>query len=510
MTIAMVRDHRGMRLAMSVSMRVEFIDCKNTNFKAKCCQVNLKMIKFACNNPNIFVDMASKTQFASKIGMIAATVGSAVGLGNVWRFPAEVQANGGAAFLLVYVACVLLLGIPVMLSEFALGRAGQSDAVGAFGKVGAACPWKAVGGLAVLASYMILCFYMVVAGWTFEYLLQSISGGLLDPVSGETGLHSHYAAKMDSFITDSVNPLVNTYMMILINIVVLIAGVRKGIERMSNVAMPLLFVILALFAVVSLSLPGASAGLDYFLHPDFSKITPGVVVNALGQAFFSLSLGMGILITYAAYYPKDTRLVQTSVVVSLLDLLVAVMMGLIIFPAVTTFGLSGEGMQGATLVFVTLPEVFAQLPATQLWAILFFLLLTLAALTSTISIAEVTVAFISDKFKIGRVKSCLIVLVPLFALSTVCSLSMGPWSDVLVCGMNIFDLLDNVATNLMLPIGSIFLCVYMGWFAPNGMFKDQLTNFGTVRSRLYVPVLFIVRYIAPLLICVVLVSYFIR
>lgn len=447
--------------------------------------------------------MAKKAQFASKIGMIAATVGSAVGLGNIWRFPAEVQANGGAAFLFVYIICVLILGIPVMLSEFSLGRAGRSDAVGAFRRLGAGRPWYVVGGLAILASYLILCFYMVVSGWTLEYLIQSISGGLFEAVDGETA-GSHYAMKMEQFITEPIAPLLNTYLMICINICVLLAGVRKGIERMSNIMMPLLFCILLIFIVVSLSLPKAAEGLRYFLSPDFSVINGKVIINALGQAFFSLSLGMGILVTYSSYFPKNANLTRTAVSVSLLDLLVALMMGFIIFPAVMSFNLTGEGLRGATLVFVTLPEVFEQMAMTQFWAILFFLLLTVAALTSTISIAEVSVAFISDRFNIKRWKACLIVLLPLFILSAVCSLSLGPLNYIRIVGYDIFDFLDNMATNIMLPIVSILLCVYVGWFAPKGMLENQLTNNGLMKSRLYKPVLFIIRFIAPLLIAFVL------
>ncbi len=455
--------------------------------------------------------MANKKLFVSKIGLIAATVGSAVGLGNVWRFPAEVQQGGGAAFLLIYVACVLVLGIPVMLSEFAVGRAGHSDAVGSLRNIGASKRWSMVGGLAILASYLILCFYMVVAGWTFEYLWQSITGGLFESASASAPatISSHFTDKMESFITESYNPLINTYVMIAINIVVLIAGVQKGIERLSNIAMPVLFLILAVFVVVSLSLPDAWSGVEFFLKPDFSKVTPTVFISALGQAFFSLSLGMGILITYAGYYPKHTKLMRTAVTVSALDLLVAIMMGLIIFPAVTSFGLTGESLRGATLVFVTLPEVFSQMPATQLWSILFFLLLTVAALTSTISIAEVSVAFIHDRFGLSRWKSVLIVLLPLFAFSSVCSLSMGPWSDITILGQNIFDFLDNVATNIMLPVGSLLLCVYVGWIAPRDLLHGQLTNDGTLRSRLFPVVLGIIRYIAPVLIAAVLVSSFI-
>lgn len=450
--------------------------------------------------------MAKKTQFASKLGMIAATVGSAVGLGNIWRFPAEVQANGGAAFLIVYLVCVLILGIPVMLSEFALGRAGNSDSVGVFKYLGAAKGWWGVGGLAIVASYLILCFYMVVAGWSFEYLWQSVTGGLYEPLT--EGQPVNFFDKMDEFITRPTGPLLNTYVMILINLGVLIAGVRHGIERMSNIMMPILFGILIIFICETLSLPKAAEGLAFFLNPDFSQITPSVVLNALGQAFFSLSLGMGILITYSSYFPKDTRLIRTAFTVASLDMLVAVMMGFIIFPAVTSFGLSGEGLRGATLVFITLPEVFTQMALTRFWSILFFLLLTVAALTSTISIAEVSVAFVRDRFRIARWKACLIVLLPLVVFSSICSMSLGPWSDFRIAGFTIFDFLDNLATNIMLPVVSIFMCLYMGWFAPRDLLSEQLTNNGTFRTRLYRPILFIIRFVAPVLIAIVLASYF--
>lgn len=450
--------------------------------------------------------MAKKAQFASKIGLIAATVGSAVGLGNIWRFPAEAQANGGAAFLIVYILCALVLGIPVMLAEFSLGRAGQSGAVGSFQRLKASRAWGAVGFIAVLASYLILCFYMVVAGWTFEYLWQSITGHLYEPVQGASNLQSQFASRMEEFICDPWNPLINTYAVIIVNILILIAGVQKGIERLSNILMPLLFVILLVFTCVAMTLPKAAEGLSYFFHPDFTKLTPTVVLNALGQSFFSMSLGMGILITYAAYFPRDARLTKTAFTVAGLDLMVSVMMGMIIFPAVMSFNLEGESLRGATMVFVTLPEIFAAIPLTQLWSILFFLLLLVAAITSTISIAEVTVAMLQDRLKLSRVRAVLLALMPLFAFSALCSLSQGPLSHFLVFGMNIFDLLDNFATNILLPLGSILLCIYIGWFAPEWLLPRELTNYGALHSR-YVPLVkFAIKYVAPVLILFVLLT----
>ena len=452
--------------------------------------------------------MASKL-FASKIGLIAATVGSAVGLGNIWRFPAETQESGGAAFLIIYIGCIFILGIPVMLSEFVLGRSGQSDAVGSLRNIGAGKGWQTVGAWAILASYLILSFYMVVSGWALEYFMQSVSGNLF-PAEGSTlELGSHFTNKMNEFITDSYSPLISTFIIIGLNIAILIAGVQKGIERLSNIAMPILFIILVILLGVSLSLPGAVDGVSFFLKPDFSKVSTATFINAIGQAFFSLSLGMGVLITYASYFPKSTKLTKTAFTVSMLDLFVSVMMGLIIFPAVTSFGLAGESLRGATLVFVTLPEVFANMPATQLWSTLFFLLLTIAAVTSTVSIAEVSIAFICEHFKVKRWKSVLIVLIPLLALSSVCSLSMGSWSHITIFGLNIFDFIDTVATNIMLPIGSIFLCIYMGWRVPSKLFLNQLSNDGKLQSSFYIIAIFIVRYIAPILIASGLISTFI-
>lgn len=459
--------------------------------------------------------MSQKVKFGSKIGLIAATVGSAVGLGNIWRFPAETQANGGAVFLLLYIACVFILGIPVMTAEFSLGRGGNSDATGAFRNV---TPdkkgWWLVGALAILASYLILSFYMVVSGWTLEYMIQSLTGNLYAPtpeasiatVAGEEALFSQ---KMASYVTGTYRPLVMTFIMIAANLIVLLKGVQKGIEKMSNIMMPLLFVLLLVFCIVSLTLPKAADGIAFFLKPDFSAMTPKTVVNALGQAFFSLSLAMGILVTYSSYYPADTKLTRTAVTVSLLDLGTAILMGLIIFPAVMTFGLADHNLAGSALVFITLPEIFAQMGGTLFWSTLFFLLLSVAAFTSTISLAEVSVAFMECHFRMSRKHAVVTVVTPLFLLSSICSLSVGPWSDFKIMGMTIFDFLDTMATNIMLPVGGILLCIYMGWVAPRSFFRNELTNNGTLTSHAFWLIAFIVKWVAPALIALVLIGQFI-
>lgn len=451
--------------------------------------------------------MAKKAEFATKIGLIAATVGSAIGLGNVWRFPAETQENGGAAFLLLYIACVFLLGIPVMLGEFVLGRGGKSDAVGVYRRLSPGSKWWIVGALAILASYLITIFYMVVAGWTLEYLWQSITGNLYNAMTATDNGASHFSGIMQTMLYGTWQPLLATSIIIGINIMILLRGVQKGIERLSNILMPLLFIILLALCVVAFTLPGAKEGLEYFLSPDFSKITPSVFVNALGQTFFSLSLGMGILVTYASYYPISANLPKTSFTVAVLSLLVAVMMGCVIFPAVMTFGLQNESLEGATLIFVTLPEVFAQLPLSQLWSALFFLLLLVAAITSTVSIAEVSIAFLCDRFHMRRRNAVLAALCPLFILSPLCSLSLGALNgDLTIFGQSLFDFLDNFATNILLPIVSIGTCLYVGWFGPRRLLRRQLSNQGTLKSGLTGIITFILRYIAPILIAAILLG----
>lgn len=451
-----------------------------------------------------------RSTFGSKLGVVAATVGSAIGLGNVWRFPAEAQNNGGAAFLIVYIACVFVLGIPVMLAELSLGRAGRSDAVGNFKKLTPNNRWWLTGTIGLVASYLILSFYMVVAGWTVEYLFDSLSGDLYSGfhASSQQAENNYFAGKMDAYVASAWPPLIWTIVMIGLNLGVLLMGVRKGIERMSNVLMPLLFVLMVVFCCVSLTLPNAGEGLSFFLKPDFSKITPQVVINALGQAFFSLSLGMGILVTYAAYYPADTKLTRTAVSVSLLDFLMAFVMGLIIFPAVMSFNLGGDAaaLEGTTLIFVTMPEIFTRMGLPALWSSLFFLLLAVAAITSTISLAEVSVAFVRDRFGFSRKAACLIVVLPLIVTSSLCSLSLGAMPSLQVCGMSLFNFLDTFATNLLLPISALLICVYVGWVLPRGFIGEQLTNHGSFVSRMAPIVAFLVRYLAPALIIVVFIA----
>lgn len=273
--------------------------------------------------------------------------------------------------------------------------------------------------------------------------------------------------------------------------------------------MPLLLLLLGVFCVVSLSLPDSGKGVAFFLNPDFSKVTGKTVVNALGQAFFSLSLGMGVLMTYAAYFPRKTRLGRTAATVSLIDMGVAVMMGLIVFPAIMSFGLEGEQFEGASLVFVTMPEIFSRMPATQLWSVMFFLLLLLAAVTSVISVAEVTVRMFQDRCRMSRMRAALWVTVPLIVLSPLCALANGPLNHIRIFGLDIFSLFDTIATNILLPVGAMLMCIYIGTKAPKRLLHDELTNCGTLRYRFTATVSFLLKWVAPPIIALILVSQFI-
>lgn len=452
--------------------------------------------------------MAKDTTFSSKFGLIAATVGSAVGLGNVWRFPSLAQENGGGAFLLVYICCIFILGIPVMLAEFSLGRAGRSDSVGSFKNLTPNNKWWIAGCFGLLSSYLILAFYMVVAGWTIEYFWQSISGNLFEGFNTASSQNSFFTDKMKELIQGGAKPLFWTFVMITLNLVILLKGVKKGIERISNFLMPLLFLILLIFCAVSLSLPNASEGLKFFFSPDFNKIDGNVILAALGQAFFSLSLGMGILVTYSSYFPKTTKMMRTSITVTLLDFSVSVLMGVIIFPAVVSFGINdNQSIAGMTLVFVTLPEIFAQMAGAQWWSVLFFLLLGVAALTSTISIAEVAIAFVHDRFKVSRKKACFIVLSPMFLFSSLCSISLSGTEWLQIAGVSLFDALDNVTANIILPISALLICLYVGWVLPKDFLKNELTNYGEIRSRFTSVVLFLIRFVCPILIATIFIQY---
>lgn len=439
--------------------------------------------------------MGKRAQFATRMGVIAATVGSAVGLGNIWRFPYEAGEHGGGAFLVLYIVCVILLGIPVMIAEFVIGRSTHRNALSALQMLKPGSKFHWVSYVGIMASLMILSFYSVVAGWIVEYLFQSISGGL----SGRTA--QEYSEMFGSFTANPYRSVLWTMLFLLINFLVLRRGIEKGIERLSNIMMPILFLILIVFCVNSVLLPNSSDGLSFLFNPDFSKLTPKVVLGALGQAFFSLSLGLTCLLTYASYFSDKTPIVRSATIVAVLDTVVAILSGIIIFPAVFSFGL--EPAAGPKLVFEILPGIFQQMPGGYFWAVAFFLLLFFASITSTISMSEISIAYFVEVRKMSRSNATLANTLIALVFGMLCALSFGVLSDFRLFGMTLFELFDYVSSNVLLPIGGVMLAVFVGWIVDRKVVDEQLTDYGTRRITLKHPIYFCIRYVAP--ICITLI-----
>ena len=437
--------------------------------------------------------------FGSKIGIVLATAGSAVGLGNVWRFPYMVGEDGGAAFILVYIICILLLGLPGMICEFIVGRHAQANAAAAYDKLSGGRPWKLVGYLGILTSTIILGFYAVVAGWCLQYLYAALVGQL----SGDANYVKDYFV---SFSSNPVRPVLFGIAFILITHLVVVRGVRGGIERASKTLMPILFLLLLILVVASCLLPGAMEGVRFLFQPDFSKLSSNVMLDALGQAFFSLSLGTACLCTYASYFSRDTNLLASAGQIALLDTMIAILSGLMIFPAAASVGISPDS--GPSLIFITLPNVFQQAFASMpvvgyVVGIMFFALLVFAALTSTISMHEIGTAFFTEKWNMPRRRSAWVITVVASLICVVCSLSVGAIDELKLLGVSVMDFCDQLTANFMLPTGALLACLFVGWYIPRQVAHDEFTNWGTHGQRIFPVFLFAVRYVCPL--CIVLV-----
>lgn len=440
--------------------------------------------------------------FASKLGAILAAAGSAVGLGNIWRFPTETGANGGAAFILIYVLFMLLLGVPIMVTEFAIGRHAQSDVSESFYKLsGGKKAWRLMGLLPVVSGLLVLSYYAVVAGWTLYYGVEAIGNGFAGKQAAD------YANDFASFSSDSVQPVLWTALIIAMTCGIIALGVQKGIERGAKIMMPMLFVFIIVLVGCSISLPDADKGLKFLLQPDFSKVTSTVCLNAMGQAFFSLSVGIGCLCTYACYFRKDVDLMKDGLSVASIDTLVALLSGFIIFPAVYSIpGLQPDA--GPSLVFVTLPNVFQQVFGDMpflayIFSLVFYLLLVMAALTSSISMLEMSAAYFIKKFNLTRPVAAMLVSAVCLVFGTFCSLSFGAWKDVTIFGMGFFDLFDFLVAKFLMPIGGTIMCIFLGWVVDEKVLKAEMTNNGTIQSPLYPVYRFIIRYFAPICIMII-------
>lgn len=434
--------------------------------------------------------MEKREGFGSSFGLLAASVGSAIGLGNIWRFPYVTGKYGGGAFLIIYLIIVATIGLPLMLSEFIIGREGQSDAIGSFKKLDSKKPWYLSGVLGVLAAFFILSYYGVVAGWTLQYVVSSITNSFAGQ-SSET-----IEAMFLGFISHPYKPIFWQIIFMTITGLIVATGVEKGIEKFAKIMVPVLFILIIILDIKALSLPGSMEGIKFLFKPDFSKIDGKVVLAALGHAFYSLSLGMGIMITYGSYIGKNENLGKTALQISILDTIIALLAGIAIFPAVFAFGV--DPGQGPGLVFITLPNVFNQMTGGYFFSILFFVLLALAALTSTMSLLEVVVAYLVDSFKMNRKKATILSFASITFVGIFASLSNGPLSDLKFFGNNFFDFLDATTANYFLTTAALISVIFLGWFYNKDKVKAQLTNNGSIKA-LYVKAYYtIIRYVAPI------------
>lgn len=435
-----------------------------------------------------------RANFGSKMGVILATAGSAVGLGNVWRFPYMTGENGGAVFIIIYVVCVLLLGIPCMISEFIIGRNGRSNTARAYRKLSNGGPWSVIGYMGVLTGFLITGYYAVVAGWCLQYVWATFIGHM----SGDPAYFQQYFADLSA---DPVKPVLWTVIILFVTYLIVEHGVRDGIEKASKLMMPTLFILLLVIVVAACMLPDADKGIRFLLQPDFTKINGDVFLAALGQAFYSLSIAMGCLCTYASYFSKQTNLTASAIQIGVIDCLVAILAGLMIFPAAFSVGVNPDS--GPSLIFITLPNVFqhafGSMPVVgYVISLLFFILLSLAALTSLMSLHEVSTAFFQEELVITRKRAALIVTISTAVIGALCSLSLGAVDGLTLFGKPLFDWFDFVTGQIFLPIVGFLTCILIGWFVPHKMVRDEFTNWGTLRGRYFHFYLFLVKYVCPL------------
>lgn len=442
-----------------------------------------------------------RDSFGSRFGALVAMAGSAVGLGNLWRFPYLVGENGGAAFIIIYLIFVFLICLPIFVSEFVVGRRSQRNAFAAFRDLSGGSAWRWVGLFTVIVPIIVLSYYCVIGGWSVDYLFKSLAFSF---TGGES--QSAVSTMFSDMVSSIWMPLATHTGFLLITTMIVMVGIKDGIEKFSKVLMPMLFFIVIGIAVYSLTLPGARDGVDYLFNPDFSKITGKVCAAALGQAFFSLSLGFGTIMTYASYVDKKENILFQSTATAVSDLLFALVAGLAIMPAVFAFGLNPQS--GPGLVFETLPFVFGQMPAGGVVAIFFFLALLVAAVTSSISMLEVAVAYLVEEKGMKRIKACIVLFIICWSVGALCSLSFGPLSHIKINGGNLFDFFDSISSNILMTLGSLLTVLFVGWRLKKTEIFDEFTNGGSLNAnvKIFGILWFLIRYVCPVAIIAIFIS----
>ena len=435
----------------------------------------------------------TRDNFSGRFGVIAAAAGSAIGLGNIWRFPYICGQNGGGAFVLVYILCVIFLGLPILLAEFSIGRRSKRNAYRAFKVLSPGKYWHLIGVMGIIAAFTIMSFYSAVGGWIIEYIMRSVTGTMTNnPVE-----------QFEQF-TVSYKPIFYQIIFLALSLGIVVMGVRKGIEASSKIMMPLFVALLLILCVRSVTLPGAVEGLKFMLMPDFSKLTGDSILLAMGQAFFSLSLGMGCMITYGSYIKNDENLMYSSSIIVGSDTFVAILAGVLIFPAAFALGIPAGS--GPGLAFITLPEMFQQMAGGMIFSIIFFVLLFITAITSAISLIEVVVAFCVEELHISRILATTLVSVCILAMGILCSLSLGMMPQLNIFGKSFFDLMDFMSSNILLPLGGLFISIYVGWILKKIITARELAINGHMKFSVLRIFFFLIRYILPVAILIVFIS----
>lgn len=440
----------------------------------------------------------TRDRFRSSIGALAATLGSAIGLGNIWKFPSLAGQNGGATFVLLYLLCVLLVGLPVMIAELTVGRRARANAVHAYERLTPGKPWKLIGVAGVASAFMIMSFYTAVAGWVYAYIAKAAAGSLAVKADALGGIFG-------ATVSGNFWPLFWQWVAIGVVGAVVMRGVSGGIERAIKRLMPALLVLLLVCDIRALSLPGAWTGVSYLFAPDFSKVTIGVVLAALGLAFFKLSIGMGAMTTYGSYMDPSENIPKTALRVALADTAVSLLAGLAIFPAVFAFGFQPNA--GASLLFITIPAVFASMPFGRVITVVFFTLTAIAATGAMISLMEVVVAWLGERFRLSRTRATLAAMAAMAVVGLPVNLSNGSLAGIKVFGKNLFDLLDYTTSNIMLPVGGLFIALYVGWVWSYPTLRAALSNHEQLNnSRVSSLMHGLLRYVAPAAIAAIFLS----
>lgn len=467
---------------------IEYIILKNTNEKHEVEYVEQK-----------------REKFSSSLTVFFATLSSAVGLGNIWMFPYVVGQNGGAAFIIIYLGCVLIIGLPTLISEFAIGRGTRKNVFRATRDVGSQKGFGVIGILSLLSTYCMLFFYTVVAGWVYSYVFKAITGSF-------KGINIESAASMfNATSLGPISPIIWQFIVLVVAGIIIAMGVKSGIEKLTKTLMPILIALLILCVFRSLSLDGAIEGVSFLIKPDFSKVTVSVILSALGLAFFKLSVGTGTMVTYGSYFTDDNNLIATGSKVAFADISVSILAGLAIFPAVFSFGLAPT--DGPGLLFNTVPLIFSQMPGGYILAVLFFMITAMAATMATVSLLEVLIATFTEEFKLDRKKALIINLIIILAFGSLAALSANPdglLAHIKIFDLAIFDALDAFVSNILLPLNGLLVMILCGYFVSKGFMKKELTNNGMLKNdKLVNMILFFIRYITPILITIVFVKSFI-